>query len=132
MKLRKGVKFHDGETFNAHAVKYQMEWIKDPKSGCWSRTWIEPLKSVEVVDEYTIRWHFTKTWSAFLDIIANVPGWMISPKALRGDVALRELDDFEEMMDDAEEEMDEAEGAARKAGCIRYDYKRYLDNTPKR
>jgi peptide/nickel transport system substrate-binding protein len=34
MKLRKGVQFPDGEPLNAAAVKFQMEWIKDPKNGC--------------------------------------------------------------------------------------------------
>ena len=32
MKLRKGVTFHNGEPFNAEAVRYSMEILKDPKT----------------------------------------------------------------------------------------------------
>jgi peptide/nickel transport system substrate-binding protein len=45
--LRKGVKFHDGTDFNAQAVKFNF----DPLIAAKSRTW----KSVEVVDDYTVR-----------------------------------------------------------------------------
>jgi peptide/nickel transport system substrate-binding protein len=65
------------------AVKYQMEWIKDPKNGCWSAGWLKPLKSVEVVDAYTVKWNFNAPWGGFLGIMANVPGYMLSPKVLK-------------------------------------------------
>ncbi|MBW1710492.1 MAG: ABC transporter substrate-binding protein [Deltaproteobacteria bacterium] len=88
MKLKKGITYHDGAKFNAEAVKYQIDWIKDKKNGAWSRAWIEPIKGVEVVDEYTVKWTFKRQWAAFLGIIANVPGYAISPNALKGDVLL--------------------------------------------
>ncbi len=90
MKLRKGVQFHDGSHFNAESLKYQINWILDPKSGAWSRAWLEPVKSIEVVDEYTVKWHFKQPWVGFLGTMANVPGYVMSAKALKGDVALRE------------------------------------------
>jgi peptide/nickel transport system substrate-binding protein len=85
MRLRKGVEFADGAPFNAAAVKFQMEWISDPKNGCWSAGWLKPLRSVDVVDDHTLRWNFSEPWGAFLGILANVPGYMMSPKILDGD-----------------------------------------------
>ncbi len=85
MKLRKGITFSDGTPFNAEAVKFQMEWIKDPKNGCWSAGWLKPLKSVEVMDAHTIKWHFNEPWGGFLGIMANVPGYAMSPRALKED-----------------------------------------------
>ncbi|MBW2091992.1 MAG: ABC transporter substrate-binding protein [Deltaproteobacteria bacterium] len=89
MKLKKGVKFHDGANLNAAGLKYQMEWIKDKKNGAWSRAWIAPIKSVEVLDEYTVKFNFKKSWAGFPGIMATVPGFMISPKALKNEVLLR-------------------------------------------
>lgn len=91
MTLRKGVRFHDGTFFNAHALKYQMEWILDKTNGAWTRAWLEPLDGVEVVDDYTVKWHFKEPWGAFLGTMASVPGFIISAKALRQDSALAEL-----------------------------------------
>jgi peptide/nickel transport system substrate-binding protein len=85
MQLRKGIAFSDGAPFNAAAVKLQMEWIKDPKNGCWSAGWLKALNAVDVVDEHTVRWRFEEPWGSFLGIMANVPGYMLSPKLLAGD-----------------------------------------------
>jgi peptide/nickel transport system substrate-binding protein len=90
MKLRQGVKFHDGSAFNAHSLKYQMEWIRDKKNGAWTRSWLEPLESIEIMDEYTVKWHFKRPWGSFLGTMASVPGYMISAKALEADKALEE------------------------------------------
>ncbi len=79
--------FHDGSPFNARSLKYQMDWIMDRDNMAWTRAWIEPLKSVEVVDEYTVRWHFKRPWGSFLGTMASVPGYAVSAKALERDAA---------------------------------------------
>lgn len=99
MTLRKGVQFHDGSPFNAESVKYQMDWIKAPANGAWTRAWIEPLESVEVVDEYTVKFHFNRPWASFAGVMSNVPGRMISMKALKADVAIRESNKLERQLE---------------------------------
>ncbi len=91
MKLRKGVRFHDGSPFNAQSLKYQMEWIMDRDNMAWTRSWIEPLKSIDVVDEYTVKWRFKRPWGAFLGSLASVPGFAVSAKALERDAAMAKM-----------------------------------------
>ena len=91
MKLKKGVLFHDGSPFNAQGLKYQMDWIMDKDNAAWTRVWIEPLKSIEVMDEYTVKWHFKRPWGAFLGTMASVPGFVISARALEKDSALTKV-----------------------------------------
>ena len=86
MRLREGVEFHDGSKFNAAAVKYQMEWIRDPKSNAWTAAWLAPLVSIDVVDERTLRWKFNVAWAAFAGVMANAPGFAMSAAALQADV----------------------------------------------
>jgi len=91
LRLKKGIYFHDGSKLNAEAVKYTIEYIKDPNNGCWTRQWVEPVESMEVVDEYSLKWHFKRPWAGFLGMMATVPGFIISKQALEKDAALREL-----------------------------------------
>ena len=91
MKLRPGIKFHDGTPFNAEAVKFTIDYIKDKKNGAWTRSWVKPITSVEVVDELTLKWNTKKPWAGFMGMMATVPGYMISKKALEGERALKEL-----------------------------------------
>jgi len=96
MKLREGVTFHDGSEFSAETAKYQIEWILDKKNGAWPRAYLRNLKSVEVLDKYTIKWTFKNPWGAFLGSLpAGIPGWQLSAKALAGDAALKELKSLE-------------------------------------
>jgi len=87
MRLRRGVTFHDGSTFNAESVKFQIDWIRDPADNAWSASWLGPLESVEVVDEQTLRWKFKAPWASFAGVVSNVPGYVMSAKALQTDAA---------------------------------------------
>jgi peptide/nickel transport system substrate-binding protein len=87
MRLRGGVTFHDGSAFDAGSVKFQIDWIRNPASGAWSAAWLEQLDTVEVVDERTLRWKFKTPWAGFTGVVANVPGYVMSEKALQEDVA---------------------------------------------
>ncbi len=82
-RLRSGITFQDGTAFNASAVKFVIDWIRDPASGAWSASWLKPLDTVEVVDDLTVRWHFKTPWASFAGVLSNVPGYMISPAALK-------------------------------------------------
>ena len=54
IKLRPGVKFHDGEPFDAAAVKYSIErHLTMP--GSTRKSAISPINSVEVIDDHTAK-----------------------------------------------------------------------------
>jgi peptide/nickel transport system substrate-binding protein len=53
-KLRRNVKFHNGEPFDAAAVKFSIERMLDPKQAAPGRTSIATIDRVEVVDPLTV------------------------------------------------------------------------------
>jgi len=117
MTFRKGIKFHDGSDFNAESVKYLIDYIKNKKNGCWTRAWIEPVKSVEVLDEYTLKWNFKRPWAGFLGMMATTPGYMISKKALEGDVAMKEAKKVERRLKKTEEKANKLNKEAQEAAA---------------
>lgn len=66
-RLRKGVKFHNGDPLNAEAVKWSVERVRDPANKSQHAYHFEDLTSVDVVDEFTVRLTFSKPY-AFLPV----------------------------------------------------------------
>ena len=53
--LRRDARFHDGHPFDAGDVKFTYEAIVDPKNASPRVSSFEPVKAVEIVDDYTVR-----------------------------------------------------------------------------
>lgn len=52
--LREGVKFHNGEEFNAEAVKYSLERVLDPKQKSPRASMLSMIESVTAEDKFTV------------------------------------------------------------------------------
>src|SRR5918997_1628765 len=79
-QLREGVKFHDGTPFNAEAVKFNLERYQEKDSV--RSTEVEPIESVEVVDEYTVRVTLSEPFAPFLAVLTDRAGIIASPRAI--------------------------------------------------
>jgi peptide/nickel transport system substrate-binding protein len=80
MKLRPGVTFHDGEKFDAAAVKFNIERHKTI-AGSNRRGELLPVTTVDVVDPLTVRLNLSAPFSPLLTVLADRAGMMVSPKA---------------------------------------------------
>ena len=80
IKLRPGVKFHDGEAFDAAAAKYSLDRHLTTK-GSFRRPEISSIDTVEVVDPLTIRLVLKAPFSPLLAQLTDRAGMMVSPKA---------------------------------------------------
>ena len=80
--LRKGVKFHDGTPFNAKAVKFNIDRMLDPNVRVPIRAPYTPIKSVEVVDDYTVRLHLKEPSAPLVNAFSWTTAGMISPASI--------------------------------------------------
>ena len=80
IKLRNDVTFHDGEKFDAAAVKFNIERHKT-MAGSNRSGELRPVASVDVVDPTTVRLNLSAPFSPVLAALADRAGMMVSPKA---------------------------------------------------
>ena len=80
LKLRPGVKFHDGEPFDAAAAKYSLERHLNMK-GSFRKPELAAVESVEVVDPLTVKLDLKQPFSPLLAQLTDRAGMMVSPKA---------------------------------------------------
>jgi peptide/nickel transport system substrate-binding protein len=84
LKLRPGVTFHDGEKFDAAAVKYNIERHKN-MPGSNRRGELAPVSSIDVIDAATVRLNLAAPFAPLLAQLADRAGMMVSPKAAQAE-----------------------------------------------
>ncbi len=77
-RLRKGVLFHDGEPFNAEAVRFTIQRVLDPNQKSPNRANIAEIAKIEVVDDYTIRLITRQPYAPLLNRLLDFP--ILPPK----------------------------------------------------
>ncbi|MFN8534089.1 MAG: ABC transporter substrate-binding protein [Dehalococcoidia bacterium] len=103
-KLRRGVKFHDGQPFSAEDVKFTWELICHPENVAarqiagffgqvvgardFTAGRAPSIEGVKILDPYTIQVTLTEVYAPFLSISAGQP---ILPKHVWKDVPVKEL-----------------------------------------
>jgi peptide/nickel transport system substrate-binding protein len=87
-KLRKGVVFHDGEPFNAEAVRFTIERVLDPNQKSPNRANIAEIAKVEVLDDFTVSLVTRQPYAALLNRLIDFP--IVAPKytAEKGNAAV--------------------------------------------
>ena len=80
IRLREGVKFHDGEPFDAAAAKFSLDRHLTMQ-GSFRRAEIAQVEAVEVVDKSTIRLVLKTPFAPLIAQLTDRAGMMVSPKA---------------------------------------------------
>ncbi|MEW5817476.1 MAG: ABC transporter substrate-binding protein, partial [Spirochaetota bacterium] len=88
-KLRKGVRFTDGTPFNAQTVKWSIDRVAALKGDpSWLVT--DYVKSVDRVDDYTVRFNLNFPCAFFPALVATVPYQPLNPNVYPVDKIVRD------------------------------------------
>lgn len=83
LKLREGLKFHDGTALDAGAVKFNIDRIRDPNTKSIRSGEINALDTVTILDARTIKLALKYPFAAFLFPFTDVTGCIGSPTAFQ-------------------------------------------------
>jgi peptide/nickel transport system substrate-binding protein len=84
IKLRPGVKFHDGEPFDAEAAKFSLDrHLTLPAS--FRKPELAALDHVDIVDPLTIKLVLKMSFSPLITQLTDRAGMMVSPKAAKAE-----------------------------------------------
>jgi len=82
-KLRENVKFSNGDEFDANAVKYSVDRVlKMNQPPSWILSQSLTPDSVKVIDKFTVEFHLTQPYSAFLATMATMTASIVNPNVV--------------------------------------------------
>jgi peptide/nickel transport system substrate-binding protein len=82
LKLRQGIKFHDGTDFDAEAVKWNLDRARTEKKSQYIGD-LKSIKEVAVVDKYKVEIRLSAAETTFIDQLVQPIGYMVSPTAAK-------------------------------------------------
>jgi peptide/nickel transport system substrate-binding protein len=79
VKLRQGVRFHNGEPFDADAVKFNIQYQRQHNPGRGVQAYMKNLREIQIIDPHTVHMILHQPDSLFLDMLILGPtaGWII-------------------------------------------------------
>lgn len=83
--LEEGITFHDGEPFNADAVKITLDRLLDPETGSPQREKVSMIEEVKVIDDTTVQLILSEPYAPILSILASQEASILSPKSIQED-----------------------------------------------
>jgi peptide/nickel transport system substrate-binding protein len=79
--LERGVRFHDGSTFDAAVVKYSLDRARAPESVNPQKSRLAKIRAVDIVDPYTVRVLLNQRSGGLLQSLAWGAFVMVSPQS---------------------------------------------------
>jgi peptide/nickel transport system substrate-binding protein len=79
-KLRQGVKYHNGEDFDAEAVKFSIMRPLDPANNADARTSYSIISGVDVIDKYTVNIKTSKPDPVLMTRLSGFSMTQVAPK----------------------------------------------------
>ena len=70
-KLRQGVKFHNGEPFDADDVVYTLNWISNPENGVKVQRNVNWIEKAEKIDQYTVNLHMKRPFPQAFEFLSG-------------------------------------------------------------
>jgi len=83
LKLRRGVKFHDGTDFNAEAVKFHFDRHLDPTVKSIRAGELATVESTSIVESHTVKVALKQPFAPFLAALFDWSGFVVSPAAVQ-------------------------------------------------
>lgn len=71
IELRKGVRFHNGEAFDADDVVYTLNYVSDPANKATTQQNVNWIEKAEKIDQYRARIRMKKPFPAALEYLAG-------------------------------------------------------------
>jgi peptide/nickel transport system substrate-binding protein len=90
MTLRDGVTFHDGEAFDAAAVKFNLDRARSLPDSL-RKSELSSVESVEVIDARTVAIKVKKPDATLISQLSDRAGMMLAPKASAVDVGAKPI-----------------------------------------
>lgn len=82
LKLREGVKFHDGTPFNAAAAQFSLGRLIDDKVSTPNGQSYQVIKNIEALDDHTIRLDLAYPTADLLNALGDTVSAMMSPQSV--------------------------------------------------
>ena len=79
-RLRKGMKFHNGQEVTAKDAKFAMDYTLNPKNGAYGYNLLSQVEGAEVLDRYTLKIYLKKSNPIFPLLLASIKSFSVIPE----------------------------------------------------